>query len=296
MSARDLALALFVAALWGANFSVIKLGLAGIDPYLLAALRFLLCAFPAVLFVPRPAVPVRVLAAYGVLFGVLLWGLVFAGIQAGVSAGLASLVLQAAAFFTVLAGALHFRERIAPHQILGCVCALAGIAAIFGISDGSASAAGLLLVLAGAAAWAYANLLVKRAGSGNMLAFLVWSSLAAPLPLLAIACMRIGADGVAHTMLNLNARAVGSLVFQAYVATLFGYAVWNGLLRKYALAQVAPLSLLVPVFGVATSRLVFGEALGSLKLAAMLAIVAGLAINQFGGRLPARELLRRRGS
>lgn len=52
MTRRDYLLAL--AIVWGTNFTVIRLGLEGVPPMLIAALRFLLFAFPAVLFVPRP--------------------------------------------------------------------------------------------------------------------------------------------------------------------------------------------------------------------------------------------------
>ena len=83
------------------NFSIIKVGLVSFDPYLLAAIRFVLCALPAIFCIPRPTVKWGFLVAYGVMFGVLQWGLVYAGIYFGLSAGLASLVLQLAVFFTM---------------------------------------------------------------------------------------------------------------------------------------------------------------------------------------------------
>ena len=49
MSPRDLLLALVVVLAWGVNFVVIKVGLHGVPPMLLGALRFLLAAFQAVL-------------------------------------------------------------------------------------------------------------------------------------------------------------------------------------------------------------------------------------------------------
>ena len=49
MSPKDLLLALTVVLVWGVNFVVIKVGLHGVPPMLLGALRFALVAFPAVL-------------------------------------------------------------------------------------------------------------------------------------------------------------------------------------------------------------------------------------------------------
>ena len=60
---RHLALALLVIVVWGVNFAVIKLGLVGVPPLLLAALRFVLAAFPALLFLRPPKVPLRLYLA-----------------------------------------------------------------------------------------------------------------------------------------------------------------------------------------------------------------------------------------
>ncbi len=57
MSPKDLLSALIVILAWGVNFVVIKVGLHGVPPMLLGALRFTLVAFPAVFFVKRPAIP-----------------------------------------------------------------------------------------------------------------------------------------------------------------------------------------------------------------------------------------------
>ena len=42
MLKKDFLLAILVAAIWGANYSVIEMGLASLDPFLLTALRFTL--------------------------------------------------------------------------------------------------------------------------------------------------------------------------------------------------------------------------------------------------------------
>lgn len=46
MQKKHLLLAILVTAVWGLNFPVTKLGLTGIDPLLLTALRFALAALP----------------------------------------------------------------------------------------------------------------------------------------------------------------------------------------------------------------------------------------------------------
>lgn len=285
MHRRDLLLALMVTALWGLNFSVVKLGLLGFDPFLMAALRFLFCALPAVFFIPRPAVSYGYLVAYGLIFGVLVWGVSYLGIEAGLSAGLASLVLQCAAFFSILLGVVVYGEAWLKHQKLGMVIAAMGLLCIFFISDGSVSLLGLAMLLLAALAWAATNYLIKQAKAANPLAFLVWSCLIAPWPLLILSAGRIGWDGVVMQLQHLQWHGAAALAFQVYPATLLGYSIWNGLLKRYPLAMVAPLSLTVPVFGMVASMLIFGEQLSMLKLFAMVLILLGLAVNNWGASL-----------
>jgi len=59
---------------------------------------------------------------------------------------------------------------------------------------------------------------------------------------------------------------------------MFGYRVWNNLMKKYPSAMVAPLSLMVPISGVTTSWLMFDESIGPHKLASIMVILLGIAL------------------
>lgn len=110
MSVKDLLLALCVVIAWGVNFVVIKVGLHTMPPFLLAGLRFALVAFPALFFVKPPKIPLRWLIAYGMTISFGQFAFLFLAINMGMPAGLASLVIQAQAFFTILLGALMLGE------------------------------------------------------------------------------------------------------------------------------------------------------------------------------------------
>ena len=58
-----------------------------------------------------------------------------------------------------------------------------------------------------------------------------------------------------------------SLLYLAFIATLVGYGIWGSLLGRYETWRVAPLSLLVPVVGMASAALLLGETLSGLQLA-----------------------------
>ncbi|MET7291207.1 EamA family transporter [Streptomyces griseoloalbus] len=285
MKKQHVLLAVAVTAIWGLNFSVIKIGLDSVDPLILAGIRFALCALPAVFFLPRPEVPWRYTVGYGLIFGVGLWGVVNLGIEAGVSSGIASLVLQFSAFLTILLGAVVFREPLSGFQWAGIAVALSGLTAVMFVTDGTVTAAGVALVLFGAASWSVANVILKKAAPRQTLSFLVWSSLFSPLPLFALDLGVNGTSGFTALPGQLGWTAIASLLFQAYPNTVLGYAIWNWLLREYPVSTVAPLSLLVPVFGVLGSMIIFGEPLPPLKLLAGALIVTGLVIGLYGKRL-----------
>lgn len=285
MTQRDVGLAVLITAIWGFNFSVIKLGLHSLDPFLLAGLRFFLCAFPCIFFVKRPSVAMKYLVSYGLLFGVGLWGLISLAIASGISAGVASLVLQMSAFFTLILAALLLKERISFAQKLGFLVALFGLGLIISVADGSVSSLGLTLTLCAALSLSFTNIIIKKAKLLNVFSFMVYASLFSPLPLFFLAYLNQGAAVFFNFFEALDATALFSIAFQVYPTTLLGYWVWNTLLNKYPVSSVAPLSLLIPVFGLAGSWVMFSESIGLLKVFACVFIILGLVLNTFGERL-----------
>lgn len=285
MKVQHLLLAILITAIWGVNFSVIKLGLTAVDPFILAGIRFTLCALPAIFFIRKPDVQWRYIIGYGLVFGIALWGIVNLGIKSGLSAGIASLVLQFSAFFTILLGSWVFKEKVSRYQLAGILIALGGLLSIIFIADGSVTAAGLILVLVGAAAWSVANVINKKARTRQVFAFLVWSSAFSPIPLFLLDYAVNGTSGYTALVDQLDYKAVLSILFQVYPNTLFGYWIWNSLLKQYPVSTVAPLSLLVPIFGMLGSVMIFNETLTLIKVLAVVLIVTGLAVGLYGQRL-----------
>jgi O-acetylserine/cysteine efflux transporter len=69
------------------------------------------------------------------------------------------------------------------------------------------------------------------------------------------------------------------VLWQSFGNSLFGYAAWGWLLSRYPAATISPLSLLVPVFGMATSAVLLAEPLSVWKLEAAAMVLGGLALN-----------------
>jgi len=288
MPFTHLLLALSVVFVWGTNFVVIKWALADLPPFLFAALRFIFCIVPWMLFIPRPAVPWRTLAGVGLCIGVGQFGLMYWAMRQDISAGLASLVVQTQVFFTIFLVAAVRGERTPALQKYALVLAAAGYGVVAWRSATDPAAAvtplGLALVLAAGLSWAGSNLLVRGVGRVNMLGLMVWSSAFAILPLLAISLALEGPALIAHALPNAGAGAWAAVLWQALGNTLYGFGVWNWLLARHPAATVTPMGLLIPLFGMLASALLLAEPLPAWKLAAACLVMAGLALNVYAGR------------
>jgi len=285
---RHLLLALAVVAVWGSNFVVIKLGLAHLPPLLFGTLRFIFALLPAVFFLRRPAVPWREMAAYGVLIGAGQFGLLYLAMRRDISPGLASLVVQTQVFFTIGLAMWFARERLQAYQVLALALSLVGIGVIAAHTDASTTPLGLVLVLLAALSWAGGNLVARRAGSVNMLAYVVWASLFSVPPLLVLSLLFEGPAAIMNGLRQADLATWLAVLWQSVGNTLFGYAAWAWLLSRHAASTVSPMALLVPVFGMGASALWLREPLPAWKMLAAALVLAGLALNVFWPRLRQR--------
>ncbi|MGV8889753.1 MAG: EamA family transporter [Pseudomonas sp.] len=281
MQKKHLALAVLVTLVWGVNFPITKLGLRSIDPFVLTGIRFALAALPLVFFIKRPSVKFSYVAAYGFIFGLGMWGVINYGIQVGVSPGIASLIIQLSVFFTMGWGALLFKEKIRGAQLLGALLALVGLAGIVSTQQGEHAILGVMLIVLSAVAWSVGNVIIKKSGVKEIFSFMVWASLFPPIPLFLVAWFMHGAAPFQGLQDSLDLTAVLSIIFQVYLATHFAYWGWNSLLKLYPVSTVAPLSLLIPVFGVASSMLIIGEHISTPNLISIAIIIAGLAVGLY---------------
>lgn len=285
---RDLALAGLIVLVWGVNFAITKVGLAGLPPMLLGALRFVLAAFPAVLLVRPPRVPLRWYLAYGLTISVGQFALLFTALYVGMPTGLASLVLQAQAFFTLLLGAWWLRERWQRPQLVGLGLAALGLGCIGSAHGAAMPWLGFVFTLGAALSWSCGNIVsrqISRLGPINQFAFVVWASLVPPLPFLALSLWLEGPQAMHAALAGLNLASLGAVAYLAWGATLLGYGLWTYLLSRYPANQVSPFTLLVPVVGLTTGWLAFDEALQPVHLAGGALLMLGLGVNLFGARL-----------
>lgn len=293
LSPRDFLLVLAVVVIWGFAFVPMRWALDAVPPFALAALHFFFAAMPAILFIRRPRVGAGTLIAYGFAIGVFQFGLLFLGMQLGMPAGLSSLVIQTQVFFTIGFAAWWLHDRLQRASMIGAAIAAIGVVllAAHKISAGaSTTLVGFVLVIGAAIAWAVGNVIAKRAAGRadvDIVGFVVWASLAAPLPLAAASWVFEGGPAVLTAIADMRWQTWACVLFMSYFATLFGLATWNALLHRYPTAIITPFALLIPVSGLASGALFLGEGLAPLQFAGVALVLAGLAWNVYSAKAQA---------
>lgn len=278
MPRRHAVLALVVAVCWAVNFVVIEVGLESFPPLLFAALRFALVALPAVFFVPRPDVRWTVVVAVGLFICVGQFGLLFVAMNIGLSAGLASVIAPLQPLFTIPFAVVALRERPSSRQVAGVCIALAGLVVIAAGRAHGVPFVAVALGVASAASWGAGNVVTRSAGAKQPFSLLVWSSLAGPVPLLALSLIFEGVTRWERAASSTGASGMLAIAYVVIVSTFFGYGVWYRLLSRYPASTVAPYTLVVPVVGIITAWLVRGERPTWGELAGSFVVLVGLGL------------------
>jgi O-acetylserine/cysteine efflux transporter len=287
MNKRDTSAALLCVLMWGLNFVLIDEGLRTFPPIFFVSLRFLFTALPAILFVPRPQVGWRVVVAIGVLVGVLQFGLLFVAMGRGLPAGLASIVLQGQAVFTVVFASLTIRERPSGERLIALAAAAMGLVLIAVGRGASVPVDALLLGVAAGAAWGAGNVVTRAARPNRPFSLLVYSSAVATVPLAALSLAFEGWGADTAALRGMTWTAFLSLCYVVLASTLIGFGLWYRLLSRHESSVVAPFTLLVPVVGLSTAWLCFGERPGWLETCGCVVALSALAWLASGARLTA---------
>lgn len=283
MSFRDVCLAILVAALWGFNFVVIKVGLAEFPPLFFAALRFILVAFPAVFFIKRNDIAWKWIIAIGLAIGVVKFSLLYIGMEIGMSAGLASLLLQIQVVFTVALAVIFLKEKLGIWQILGIILCIVGIVFIAFDKLYGTQFLAFILVMAAGLAWAIANLFIKKSGISDSFRLFVWMGLIPPIPLLVLS---FGFEsGQWEALQQMSWLGIGSVLYTSILSTIIGFGIWGSLINKLGPSKVVPFALLVPIFGLLSGYVVLGENFEANEIFGSIIVLIGLVFTILSSRL-----------
>jgi O-acetylserine/cysteine efflux transporter len=298
LTGRDLAAVSVVVVVWGLNFVVMKFALRDFTPFQLGAARYVFAVLPLILFIKPPPIGRKWLLMYGLFQGVGQFGILFFALKVGMTAALASVLLQTQVFFTALFGFVLLGERASRALQAGMLLAALGLTCFVlnylqpaTVSSGATTLLGLSLTLCAAAMWAASNIVARRVQQlphdYSPLAFVVWSSSVAVVPFMALS-LAFDAPEVRWEWLDARASSWLAVAYLGWMASILGYTLWTGLLKRHPANKVAPFSLGVPVVGLATGMPVLGEVITPWQWAGIALVVAALACVMLGGMVRRR--------
>ncbi len=253
-----------------------------LPPFLLLCLRFIFSTFPLIFFIPKPKnLSWSLMSTIALLLGVCKFSFVFLSLYFEFSPGLASLVLQTQVLFTIILSKIFFKSQVSPRQALGMVIAFMGIGLIAQQTGGQANIIGFACIMIAALFWAFANMFFRKAKNVDAFGLVIWMGLVPPLPLLGLSFIFEGPELIIESLRHISMKGVLSLAFIVVAGTWIGSTLWAYLFKLYDAAIVVPYALLIPVFGMTLSWMVFREAYTLTTFSGCLLVFAGLIINQW---------------
>jgi O-acetylserine/cysteine efflux transporter len=270
-------LAVLTSVIWGFAFVTYRFGLESFSAAQLTVLRFVIASLPIV-WVPRPKLSWGLIALIGLILFAGQFILLMTSYALGMPAGLGSVTQQTQAVFTVGLAAIFMREFPRLREGIGMVVAFAGLALIAFTVGGDLKPAAFAFAVAAATSWAIGNMVLKQTGDTPVFPLMVWASVVAPWPALALS---YAVDPQPSLWLAVTHASWLSLAVAFYLgvpSTLVAYGLWSYLLQRYPAATVAPFALLSPATGIVSSALILGERFAPLRLAGMGLILAELAV------------------
>ncbi len=277
---------LFVALIWGANFSANKFAMTAIPPIAFAAVRFVLSSvlfFVIVTYLnPAPRIPRRtgwLLAGLGVV-GNTGYQMAFMTGLVTTSAINASLILASLPVIVALLSAALGVERASGRLWLGILVATAGVVLVVAAQGASFSAGtirGDLLVLGASVCWAAFTVGIRFVGRDQDPLRVAALTTYAGTPGLVLASFP---ELRAIAWSGLSAGIWIALVFSAVFAIVISYIIWSYAVRAIGGSRTAVYNCITPVFAAGVAWVVLGERVVWSQGVGAVLVFAGVFLSQ----------------
>jgi O-acetylserine/cysteine efflux transporter len=283
-TALDWTLAIAVVTVWGLNFLVAKFTLEHLSAPQLGLLRFLFAALPLILFVRLPRVPPRFVVLYGLVQGFAQFACLSAAMKLGLSAGMAAVLMQMQVLFTPIIAWGSISERLTGRNLVAGALGIAAVAALLlprapGAHEAPVMA--ILLVLGASISWSLSNVLLRGAARRNedlaVVPLMGWSA-AAAVPAFALLSLAVDEQPLFSNPATLRWDVLAACACLGWASTTAAYVMWGKLLQRHSAGRVAPLSLGVPLVGVAGGIAFCDERLTAMQAAAAFVMLAALIV------------------
>lgn len=276
MTPTHIGLAVLVMAVWASNIAAARFTVQEMSGWLVIALRMAVLALPLIPFVRFPRAHLGRICALSVTMGTGHFGCMFVALQE-IPAAAGALIIQTTVPFAAIIAWILYREPLGWLRAAGIAIAFGGVALLVGTPDApdGLPLAATGLALASAVFFAIANIQLRGLGGVNVFAVNGWMAVFA-VPQLALLSLLLE-DGQLAAVSGISLEAALAILHMSVIVSVVGHGLWYHLVPKYRTNQIVPMTLLIPVFGVAFGVALLGEELTWRLLAGGLVTIAGVA-------------------
>jgi drug/metabolite transporter (DMT)-like permease len=280
MKPRDTVMLLLLAALWGASFLFMRIGVPVLGPLLLIFLRVSIASVALLIYMAakrqRPAI-MHKWKQY-LLLGTINAAIPFTLISAAelhLTASLAAILNATTPLFTALAARIWAKEALTVKKICGLVLGVVGVAVLVGW-DPHQSGERLLLSasfsLLAAISYAFAGVYSSRAFKGEKpIDMAIGQQLGASVVMIPLAAATFP-DAIPSSLVLL------SVLGLAVLCTAAAYLLYFALIRSVGPVKTLSVTFLIPVFGMVWGALFLGETVSPNMILGLFIILLSVAL------------------
>ena len=287
MNSKQILLALIVPITWGLGFTLAKIGMEQFPALLIMTIRFGIAGLILVWFTKPPWGHMREIFVVALIGSTIQYGLTYNGLK-GIDASTAAILVQLEGPILAIMGAFLLKEKLGITRALGMGLAFIGVLIITGEPRLDGHLDSVILLIAGSAVWAVAQIMISRLKDLSGITILAWVAIMAT-PQMFVASLLIE-DGQWLAITTASFIDWSIILYLALIMTVLGYSVWYHLLSSVDVSKVSPFLMLLPITSIIAGIVLLDEKLTSSMILGGLLIMSGVASTLISWNWPKKQI------
>jgi len=287
LNSKQILLALIVPITWGLGFTLAKIGMEQFSALLIMSIRFGIAGLVLVWFTKPPWGHMREIFAVALIGSTIQYGLTYNGLK-GIDASTAAILVQLEGPILALLGTILLKEKLGLTRALGMGLAFLGVFIIAGEPRLEGHIDSVILLVAGSAVWAVAQIMISRLKGLSGITILAWVAIMAT-PQMLIASLIIE-DGQWQAITSASLVDWSIIFYLAFIMTVVGYSIWYHLLSSVDVSKVSPFLMLLPITSIVAGMILLDEKLTLSMIIGGVMIMTGVASTLINWRWPKKQI------
>ena len=287
MNSKQILLALIVPITWGLGFTLAKIGMEQFPALLIMTIRFGIAGLILVWFTKPPWGHMREIFVVALIGSTIQYGLTYNGLK-GIDASTAAILVQLEGPILAIMGAFLLKEKLGITRALGMGLAFIGVLIIAGEPRLDGHLNSVILLIAGSAVWAVAQIMISRLKDLSGITILAWVAIMATPQMFVASLLIEDGQWLAITTASLIDWSI--ILYLALIMTVLGYSVWYQLLSTVDVSKASPFLMLLPITSIIAGMILLDEKFTSSMAIGGMLIMSGVASTLINWSWPKKQI------